>query len=96
MQTSKASIKIDPRGKGIHHYEDYLILKHKREVKQFLFEQDFSFPAKRKIYKLYKSKVNRENIGYLYTHPIYEFLVHLIDNSLWALKSYTSVTNIPS
>ena len=90
----KQSIKIDPRFKGINHYEDYLILKHKRELKLFLFENDFPTPAKNKIWRIYLRRVTRENIKGIYTHPIMEFLKHLINGTLKELETYTSITNL--
>jgi hypothetical protein len=94
LKTSKTSIKIDSRFKGLNHYEDYLILKHKREIKLFLFEMDAPIPAKNKIWKLYSKRITRDNIKNLYTHTPMEFISHLIHNTLNELMSYTSITNL--
>ena len=94
METAKKSIKVTATGKGYNHYEDYLIIKHKRELTRFLFERDLPASAKNKIWKLYSKRVSRENIIALYTHPALVFLMHLLDNNLQALQTNTSITSL--
>lgn len=94
MKATKQSIKIDPRNKGLYHYEDYLIKKHKRELQLFMFERNLSISAKNKVWRLYEKRITRENIIPVYTHPIYQFLMHMLDNTLDKLREFTSITNI--
>jgi len=93
LKNQRPSIKIDPRFKGLNHYEDYLMGKHKREIKKFLFEKDVPISIKNKIWRIYAKLVNRKNIISIYTHTPLEFLSHLVNNTLNELASYTSVTN---
>ena len=93
-QPTKQSIKIDSRFKGLNHYEDYLIKKHRREVKQFLFERDIKPIIKIKVLKIYDKRIDRNNIISVYTHTVQEFLMHLLDDTLAELANYSSCSNI--
>jgi len=90
-----ATIKIDARGKGYNNYEDYLLEKHQKELSLFLYQKDILPSRKAKIMKLYKRVIKRENIISLYTHPMLEFLLHMLDGTLDKLMTNTSCTNIP-
>ncbi len=95
MNTTVPQIKIDPRGKGFNNYEDYLLQKHQRELLRFLNQKDIIGSRQTKVFKIYKRHVKRENIISLYTHPMIEFLFHLLDGTLDKLITNTSCTNLP-
>ena len=93
--TKTPTIKVDSKGKGWNNYEDYLILKHKREIDLFMFEHNFKPHVKSIVRHLYRKVVNRENVKDFYTHTIYEFLFHLGHGTTNELINYTSCSNIP-
>ena len=85
------SIKIDPRFKGKWHYEESLLKNHKKEIKHYIFERNFPNELKVLINKLYDTCVDKENILYLYNHPVNVFIYHLCYGTLSKLESYTSI-----
>lgn len=89
MQT----IKIDTRGKGENHHEKYLLEKQEIRLRKLLVELDIDPWTKRKVFKLFKSKVTNKNITKVTTHPIKGFLRALLQDNIDELETYTSSPN---
>jgi hypothetical protein len=89
-----SGIKIDPRFKGEWHYEQYLLIKHKKEIMHYCFEMNYPRKLKLLIEQLYDQNVDKENIIQVYTHPPSVFVNHLCYGRLHLLYRYTSIHSL--
>jgi len=89
-------IKIAKTGKGLHHWEDQLLLNQLNRLIKLLAQYNVDPWKKRTIINIFKSEVTRENIISLHSHPIQEFLLHLLDGTLSDLETYSSIKSNPS
>jgi len=92
MKTAN-SIKVSTAGKGLHHWEDYLLEKQKRRLNKLLFELDIHHTKCKAVHNIFNKKVDRENIVALSVHPIAIFTYHLIHDDLEELLTSSTTYN---
>lgn len=83
-------IKISQTGKGLYHWEDQLLVNQLNRLNKILSLYNVNPWKKREIIRLFKKLVTRDNIIAIHSHPIQEFLSHLLTGNITKLETYSS------
>ena len=86
MQT----IKITSTDKGEFHWERYLLQKQEIRLNKLIAQLEIDPWTRRKILKLFKSRVTKDNIIPLSQHDIRTFFAGLLNNDLEPLTKCTT------